>query len=344
MKITAKDLAALLGGSVEGDETVTAGNISKIDQSEPETLCFLANPKYEEYIYSCISSMVLVSREFVPKQPIKPTLIRVDDPYASFTFLLEKFAGIQNNKSGIEQPSFIDNTARLGKDIYVGAFGYIGQNVVLGDAVKIYPGSYIGDHTVIGDGTIVYAGVKIYHSTRIGKNCMIHAGTVIGSDGFGHAPQPDGTYKKIPQTGNVIIEDNVEIGAACTIDRATMGSTFIRKGAKLDNLIQVAHNADIGENTVIAAQAGVSGSTHIGPNCMIGGQVGFVGHISIAEGTKIGAQSGIMNSIEEPGKSWIGSPIYELRESFRMQAVYRNLPELQKRVNELEKMIKKLQS
>lgn len=343
MEITAKDLAELLGGTLEGDGMVTANQISKIDQSVSGTLSFLANPKYEEYIYSCVSSMVLVSKDFTPKKSISPTMIRVEDPYAAFTFLLEKFAAIQIEKSGIEQPSFIDTTAITGENIYVGAFAYIGKKVTLGNGVKIYPGSYIGDGTTIGDDSIVYAGVKIYHDTCIGKNCIIHAGSVLGADGFGHAPQPDGSYKKIPQIGNVIIEDDVEIGASCTIDRATMGSTFIRKGAKLDNLIQVAHNADIGPHTVIAAQAGISGSTSIGAHCMIGGQVGFVGHISVAEGTKIGAQSGIMNHISEPGKSWIGSPIYEIRDSFKMQAVYRNLPELQKRVNELEQIIRKLQ-
>jgi UDP-3-O-[3-hydroxymyristoyl] glucosamine N-acyltransferase len=342
MKVTAKELAYLLQGDIVGNEEVSIDSISKIDQSQPNTLSFLANPKYEEYIYTCLSAIVLVSKDFAPKQDITATLIKVADPYAAFTFLLEKYAEQSTNKKGIEQPSFIADSAVLGTDIYIGAFAYISAGVEVGNHTKVFPNVYIGEGVVIGENCIIYPGVNIYYGCKIGDNCIVHAGTVIGADGFGHAPQADGTYKKIPQTGNVVIESHVEIGANTTIDRATIGSTIIRKGVKLDNLIQVAHNADIGENTVIAAQTGVSGSTTIGSNCMIGGQVGFVGHIKVAEGSKIGAQSGIMNEIKESNKAWIGSPIYEIKQSFKMQAVYRNLPDLQSRVNELERLVKEL--
>jgi UDP-3-O-[3-hydroxymyristoyl] glucosamine N-acyltransferase len=344
MKITLEQLAQLLEGVVEGDPKAEVGNISKIDQSEPGTLSFLANPKYESYIYECKSTAVLVSHEFVAQKPISTSLIRVKDPYAAFTFLLEQFAAQMQKKSGIEPHSFISEGSKYGEEVYIGAFAYIGKDVTLGNKVQIYPNTYIGDGVTIGSGTIIYSGVQIYHSSVVGSNCIIHAGTVIGSDGFGHAPQADGSYKKIPQTGNVVIEDWVEIGANCTIDRATIGSTIIRKGVKLDNLIQVAHNVEIGENTVIAAQAGISGSTRIGKQNMIGGQVGFVGHITVADGTQIGAQSGIMKNIEEPNKAWIGSPIYEIRESFKMQAAYRNLPDIYKKMKELERAIQKLQN
>ncbi|MBI3235355.1 MAG: UDP-3-O-(3-hydroxymyristoyl)glucosamine N-acyltransferase [Bacteroidetes bacterium] len=344
MKVTAQELAYLLQGEVVGDEQATIDSISKIDQSLPNTLSFLANPKYEEYIYTCQSAIVLVSKDFTPKQPITTTLIKVSDPYAAFTLLLEKYAEQSTNKTGVEQPSFVADSAVVGENTYIGAFTYIAAGVEVGNNTKIFPNVYIGEGVVIGENCIIYAGVKIYYGCKVGSNCIIHAGTVIGSDGFGHAPQADGTYKKIPQTGNVVIENNIEIGANCTIDRATIGSTIIRNGVKLDNLIQVAHNVEIGENTVIASQTGISGSASLGKNCMIGGQVGFVGHIKVADGSKIGAQSGIMKDIKEADKAWIGSPIYEIKESFKMQAVYRNLPEMQKRINDLERMIEEIKN
>ncbi|MSQ79708.1 MAG: UDP-3-O-(3-hydroxymyristoyl)glucosamine N-acyltransferase [Flavobacteriaceae bacterium] len=343
MEITAEQLAAMLGGEIEGNPEVAVNNVSKLDDSKPSTLSFLANVKYVEYIYTCQSAIVLVSKDFNAEKPIAATLIRVEDPYAAFTLLLEQYAAmISKPPRGVDAQAAVASSAKVGEEVYIGTFTVVGENASIGNGCSIYPQVFLGNNVKVGKNTIIYPGVKIYHDCVVGSNCIVHAGTVIGSDGFGHAPQPDGSYKKIPQIGNVVIEDNVEVGSNCSIDRATMGSTIIRKGAKLDNLIQVAHNAEIGENTVLAAQTGLSGSTKLGSDCMIGGQVGFVGHVHIANGSKIGAQSGIMGNIEEPGKAWIGSPIYELRESFRMQAVYRNLPNLAKKVKELERELEKL--
>ncbi|MDZ4758193.1 MAG: UDP-3-O-(3-hydroxymyristoyl)glucosamine N-acyltransferase [Bacteroidota bacterium] len=343
MQITAKILAELTGGELVGNEYAVVKGVSKIDQSEPETLSFFANPKYENFLYTCKSSVVLVAKNFNPQQTITTTLIKVDDPYAAFTNLLEQYHQQQlPSYEGISEKASVHQSAVLGNHIYIGDFAVIEEGATIADGAMIYPQTYIGKNVKIGSGTIIYPGVKIYYNCEIGNNCIVHAGTIIGSDGFGHAPQPDRTYKKVPQMGNVIIYNNVEIGANCTIDRATMGSTIIKDGVKLDNLIQVAHNCEIGENTVIAALTGISGSSKLGQQCVIGGQVGFVGHVNIANGTQIGAQSGIMKDITEEKKAWIGSPIYELRESFKMQAAYRNLPEMAKRINELERIIKKL--
>ena len=288
--------------------------------------------------------MIIVNESLEITRPVNPTLIRVKDAYSGFAFLLEKYNEIisGSSKTGIEQPSYISPTATIGKDVYVGAFAYIGEHVVIGNGVKIYPGSYIGNNVVIGDDSKIFSGVKIYDECHLGSKVVIHSGSVIGGDGFGFAPQSDGTYKKIPQIGNVIIEDDVEIGANTTIDRATMGSTIIRKGVKLDNLIQVAHNVEIGEHTVIAAQTGISGSTKIGKNCLIGGQVGMVGHIHIADNTHINAQSGLSKSVNNPNTTLNGSPAFEYKSSLKSQAIFRNLPELQQRLQKLEETVQEL--
>ena len=286
------------------------------------------------------------NEDYELKQPVKATLIRVKDAYSSFAFLLEKYNEIQSNagKKGIEQPSYISKSASIGKNVYVGSFTYIGDNVLIGDNVKIYPGCYIGDNVVINEETKLFASVKIYDDCSVGARVTIHSGTVIGGDGFGFAPQKDGSFKKVPQIGNVIIEDDVEIGANTTIDRATMGSTIIKKGVKLDNLIQIAHNVEIGENTVIAAQSGISGSTKIGKHNMIGGQVGVVGHIQTANGTKVGAQSGITKSIATPNTSVNETPAFDYKASLKSQAIFRNLPDLQKRILELEQQLAALKN
>lgn len=328
------ELAAMLNGSVEGNGETILNTICKIEEGQPNGLSFLSNPKYIPFIYETKAGAVLVNNDMVFEKPVSATLIRVPDAYTAFTKILE-IAQSNQHKTGIEQPSFIDPTAKIGNGVYIGAFAYIGAHAQIGDNVKIYPQVCIGDHAIIADNTVIYAGVKIYNDSHIGQNVIIHASTVIGSDGFGHAPQADGSYKKIPQIGNVIIEDNVEIGSNCSIDRATFGSTIIRKGVKLDNLIQVAHNAEIGENTVIAAQAGVSGSTKLGKQCKVGGQVGFVGHIHVADGSQIGAQSGVHHAITEPNREWFGSPIMDKREAFRISLLLTKLPELFKKVKSL---------
>lgn len=319
-------------------------NIAKIEEAGDGMLSFIANPKYEEFIYSTQASILIVNENLVTERPVKPTLIRVKDAYSSFALLLEKYRQLVGNKTGIQQPSYIPASVKMGANVFVGAFAYLGENVVLGNNVKIYPGVYLGDNVIVNDDSVIYPGVKVYDNCVLGCRVILHAGCVIGGDGFGFAPQPDGSYKKVPQIGNVVIHDDVEIGANTTIDRATMGSTVIRKGVKLDNLIQVAHNVDIGTNTVIAAQTGVSGSTKIGKNCVIGGQVGMVGHIHIADNTKINAQSGLSKSITDPNTSWNGSPAFDYKSSLKSQAIFRNLPDLEKRVKELEDMVKQLLS
>lgn len=346
MQFTAQQIAALISGVVEGNPDIAVNKVGKIEEAGDGALSFIANPKYEEYIYTSNASVIIINDSFIPAQPVKPTLIRVKDAYSSFALLLEKYAEIMamTGKTGIEQPSYISSSAKIGKNVYIGAFSYIGDNVVIGDNVQIYPGCYVGDNAIINNNAKIYAGVKIYDSCVIGNRVIIHSGTIIGSDGFGFAPQADGSYKKIPQIGNVIIEDDVEIGSNTTIDRATMGSTIIRKGVKLDNLIQVAHNVEIGENTVIAAQAGISGSTKIGKNCIVGGQAGIVGHIKIADGTRINAQSGLSKSINTPGSAVTGSPAFEYKSSLKSQAIFRNLPEMQQKLQKLEQTVEYLQS
>ncbi|MGO4292927.1 UDP-3-O-(3-hydroxymyristoyl)glucosamine N-acyltransferase [Chitinophaga sp. RAB17] len=342
MQFSALQLATMLDGKLEGNPDVKVSNIAKIEEAGEGMLSFIANPKYEEFIYTTNASILIVNESLVIERPIKSTLIRVKDAYSSFALLLEQYRYLTGNKSGIQQPSYIPASVKMGENVFVGAFAYLGENVVLGNNVKIYPGVYLGDNVIVNNDSILYPGVKVYDNCIVGSRVMLHAGCVIGGDGFGFAPQPDSSYKKVPQIGNVVIHDDVEIGANTTIDRATMGSTVIRKGVKLDNLIQVAHNVDIGTNTVIAAQTGVSGSTKIGQNCVIGGQVGMVGHIHIADSTKINAQSGLSKSITIPNTSLTGSPAYDYKSSLKSQAIFRNLPDLEKRVKELEEMVKQL--
>lgn len=337
MKFTAQQIAELLKGSVEGNPQAEVSGLSKIEEGKPGTLSFLANPKYNAYIYTTKASIVIVNSTFEAESPVEATLIRVADAYKSFASLLEIYNQIVNDKKGIEQPSFVDPSATIGKDVYIGAFAYIGKNSVIGDGVKIYPQCYVGDNVVIKDNTTLFAGCRVYSFCQIGKECNLHAGVIIGADGFGFAPNEQNNYKKVPQIGNVIIEDHVEVGAGTTIDRATLGSTIIRKGVKLDNLIQIAHNVEIGENTVIAAQTGVAGSTKIGKNCMIGGQVGIVGHLSIANGVKIAAQSGIGTSITTEGEIVQGSPAFNISDYKRTYVVFKKLPQLERKINEIEK-------
>ncbi|WP_074417477.1 UDP-3-O-(3-hydroxymyristoyl)glucosamine N-acyltransferase [Hydrotalea sp.] len=343
MQFTAAQIALLIDGQVDGDATVAVTSFGKIEEAKAGQLSFLANPKYEDYLYHTQASIIIVNHNQTLKQPVKATLIRVPDAYAAFAALLTKYQKLVTEQlNGIEQPSFVAATAQLGDNIYIAAFVYIGKNAKIGNQVKLFPGVVIGDYVTIDDNTILHAGVKVYNHCQIGKNVTIHAGTVIGGDGFGFAPLNDGTYQKIPQIGNVIIEDNVEIGSNATIDRATIGSTIIRSGAKLDNLIQIAHNVEIGHHTVIAAQAGVSGSTKVGNHVMVGGQAGIVGHLTIADGSKINAQSGVSKAIKQPNSVVTGSPAYEYTAALRSQAASRKLPILEKKVMELEKMVQQL--
>jgi UDP-3-O-[3-hydroxymyristoyl] glucosamine N-acyltransferase len=342
MTFSATQIALLINGKVEGDAAVSVSSFGKIEEAKAGELSFFSNPKYEEYLYTTGASVIIINDGFELRQPVKATLIRVADAYSAFAVLLNKYQEIaQQQITGVQEPVYISKTASYGKNIFIGAFAYLGENVILGDNTKIYPNVYIGDNVKVGNNSTIYPGAKIYHNTVIGNNVIIHAGTIIGSDGFGFAPLPDGSYLKIPQIGNVIIEDDVEIGSNTTIDRATMGSTIIKAGAKLDNLIQVAHNVEIGNSTVIAAQTGISGSTKIGNRVLIGGQAGIVGHITIGDGAKINAQSGVSKSME-PGKSVTGSPAYEMTAALRSQAIARKLPEMEKRIKELEAVIKQL--
>lgn len=337
MQITAGEWCKLLDGNLEGDPAVLITHPAKIEEAAKGAISFIANAKYEPFAYTTGASAIILAKEMELKNKVQPVLIRVDQPYLSFTKVLEYFNNNHQNLIGTEAPTFIHETASIGSDVYLGAFSYIGKNVKLGNKVKIFPNVYVGEGVTIDDNSIVYAGTKIYPHCIIGKHCIIHAGVVIGADGFGFAPKPDGSYYKVPQLGNVVIEDQVEIGANSCIDRATLGSTVIRQGAKIDNLVQLAHNVEIGAHTVVAAQSGISGSTKIGKYCQIGGQVGFVGHIEIADGSKINAQSGVSKSIHEKNKAWNGAPAFEYMASLRAQSVFRNLPELEKRVQELER-------
>jgi UDP-3-O-[3-hydroxymyristoyl] glucosamine N-acyltransferase len=339
MEFTAKQISGLLGGRIEGDENVRVSKLSKIEEGVPGALSFLANPKYTSFIYSTKASLVIVNADFVAEQPVTATLIRVPNAYESFVKLLEIYNQVQRDKKGIEQPSFVSESAKVGKDCYIGAFAYIGNNAVIGNNVKIYPQVYIGDNVTVGDNTTLFAGVRIYSDCVIGKDCTLHTGVVIGADGFGFAPNAENNYKKVPQIGNVIIEDHVEVGANTCIDRATLGHTIIHKGVKLDNLIQIAHNVEIGENTVIAAQAGIAGSVKIGRDCMIGGQVGIAGHLTIAARVKVAAQSGIGKNITTEGEVVMGSPAFNYGDYQRTYVLFRKLPELEKRIQELEQLI-----
>jgi len=344
VEFTAAQIAALLGGKVEGDPEAKVCNVARIEDGAPGMLSFLANPKYIHYLYDTKSSIVLVNEDFEPTEKVTATMIRVKNAYDSFAQLLAIYQEYTNNKVGISEKAFISSDAEYGDNCYIGEFAYIGERVKIGQNVKIYPQSYIGDDAVIGDNTVIYAGVKLYAMTHIGKNCIIHAGAVLGADGFGFAPQPDGTYKKIPQIGNVLVGDNVEIGANTTIDRSTMESTKIHDGVKLDNLIQIAHNVEVGENTAMAAQVGISGSTHVGKNCIIAGQAGLSGHLTIADRTVIGPQAGLTKGVSTPGKSIIGSPAYDYNKFMKDVVRQRNIDKLEDRIVELEKKLADLLS
>jgi len=342
MNFTASQIALLVNGKIEGDANASVNSFGKIEEAKSGQLAFLANPKYEDHLYSTQASVIIISESLPLKESVGSTLIRVPDAYTAFATLLSKYQEMMTQQMlGIQQPSYIAKTASCGENIFVGAFAYLGENVTIGNNTKIFPGVFIGDDVKIGNGSIIHPGVKIYKECVIGDRVTIHAGTVIGSDGFGFAPQADGSFKKVPQIGNVIVENDVEIGANTTIDRATIGTSIIKAGAKLDNLIQVAHNVEVGNSTVIAAQAGISGSTKIGKGAMIGGQAGVVGHVQIGDGAKINAQSGVSKSIGA-GKAVTGSPAYDYTAALRSQAISRNLPELEKRVKELEALVKEL--
>lgn len=340
MEFSVNKIAALLNGSVEGNEEVMISGLGKIQEATSQQLSFLSNIKYEQYIYSTKAGAVLVANDFTPEKPVTTTLIKVDDPYAGFTMLLEEYhKAITFSKSGIEEPSFIGDNSIVGNEIYRGAFSYIGKNVTIGENVKIYPSAFIGDNCKIGNNTLIYAGTKLYEGTIVGNSCTIHSGAVLGSDGFGFAPQDNGSYKAIPQMGHVVLEDNVSIGANTVIDCATFqgDATKIKKGTKLDNLIQIAHNVTIGKNTVIAAQTGISGSTEIGDNCIFGGQSATVGHIKIANRTTLAAKSGIPKSITKEGQVLLGMIGFDIKKFLSSYALFKSLPDINQRLRELEK-------
>jgi UDP-3-O-[3-hydroxymyristoyl] glucosamine N-acyltransferase len=341
MQFTAAQIAGMLQGTIEGDAEATVSSLAKIEEGKPGTLTFLSNPKYTEYIYTTGASIAIVSNEFSPDKslPSTLTLIRVADAYGSFAKLLQAYNQLRQPKPGIDPKSHVSSSARVGDQVYIGAFSFIGEGAIIEDGVMIYPNSFVGDGVKIGKGSVVYAGVRIYADCVIGAHCTLHSGVIIGGDGFGFAPNSENNYSKVPQIGNVIIEDHVEVGSNTTIDRATLGSTIIRKGVKLDNLIQVAHNVEIGENTVIAAQTGIAGSTKIGKNCMIGGQVGIVGHLTIADGTKIAAQSGVGHDITDNDTIVQGSPAFGIMDYKKSYLGFRKLPELMKQISELQKKL-----
>ncbi len=336
MEFTASQIANLLEGEVEGNPEIAVYKLAKIEEGEKGSLTFLANPKYTSYIYSTEASVTIVNKDFVPEQELSTTLIKVDDAYKSFSKLLEYYNKVKLNKTGLEDPVFISKSAVYGDNFYMGAFSYLGNRVNIGENVKIYPNVYIGDNVQIGNDVVVFAGAKIYSESIIGNDCVIHSGAIIGADGFGFTPNDNGEYSKVPQTGNVILEDNVDVGAGTTIDRATLGSTILRKGVKLDNQIQIAHNVEIGENTAIAAQTGVAGSTKIGKNCLIGGQVGIVGHITIGDRVKIQAQSGIGRNVKDD-EVLQGSPALNYGDYNKSYVHFKNLPKIVNKINEIDK-------
>lgn len=343
MEFTATQIATFLSGTIEGNPDVKVYNVAKIEEGAPGMLSFLANPKYSQYLYTTQSSIVLINNDFELQDKVSATLIRVPNAYDAFAQLLGLYQQFMQSKSGVSSLSFISKDATYGDDVYIGEFAFIGERAKIGNRVKIYPQVYIGDDVVIGDDTVIYAGAKLYAQSVVGQSCILHSGCVIGADGFGFAPQEDGSYKKIPQIGNVVLGNNVEIGANTCIDCATMGSTRINDGVKLDNLIQIAHNVELGKNTAIAAQTGVSGSTKIGSNCVIAGQVGFVGHIHIADGTKIGAQSGILGNVKRNGEELMGSPAFNIKDYLKSSVHIKNLDKLVRRVEALEKQLKEKQ-
>ncbi len=343
MEFTAKLLAEYLQGELEGNPDVVVSNVSKIEEGSPGTLTFLANPKYTRFVYTTQASIVLVDRGFKPEKPISATLIRVDNPYQSLAVLLEMAEQqMKVARKGVHELAYVHESASLGEGVYAGPFSVVSEKARIGNNVQIFPHVYIGENCSVGDNTILYPGVKVYHGCVIGKHCIIHGGTIIGSDGFGFAPKSDSNYQKVPQIGNVVIEDEVEIGANTAVDRATMGSTIIRRGAKLDNLVQVAHNVKIGENTVMAGQSGIAGSTRIGKNCMMGGQAGIIGHLHIADNVKIAAQSGVTSSIKTEGDVVQGAPSFNFGKYQKSYVFFRKLPELNARIDALEKELREL--
>lgn len=340
---TALQIANSINAKIEGNENMSVNSFRRIEDAQEGDLTFLANPKYEQFLYTSKASIIIISEKLELKSPISATLLRVEDPYSAFAALLKIYQEYKINfKSGTEPNAFVSEKAVLGENVYIGAFAYVSDGVKIGANAKIFPGVFLWNNVEIGENTILYPSVSVYADCKIGADCTLHAGCVIGADGFGFAPQADGSFEKVPQIGNVILEDNVEVGANATIDRATIGSTIIKKGVKIDNLVQIAHNAEIGENTVIAAQAGISGSTKLGRNIMIGGQAGLVGHISIADYVRINAQSGVTKSITENKKAVTGSPAFDYSSALRSQSVSRRLPELEQRISELEKLVKSL--
>ena len=345
MEFSAEQIAEILKGKIIGEPTITVNGLAKIEEGRTGTLSFLSNPKYENYIYTTASSICIVNDSFIPSKalPKTLTLIKVEDAYACFAKLLEVYSNLSKKQAVIEQPTFVDESAKIAPGVYLGAFTYVGKNVEIGENCSIYPNTYLGDNVKIGKQTTLYSGVSIYDACTIGENCILHAGVVVGSDGFGFAPDEHGVYQKIPQIGNVIIENNVEIGANSTIDRATMGSTIIRKGVKIDNLCQVAHNVEIGENTAMAAQVGIAGSAKIGKRVMIGGQAGISGHLEIADETKIVAQSGVPSSVKK-AITLMGSPSFPIDDFKRSFIGFRKLPQLMNRINELEAKLEALTS
>lgn len=344
MNFTARIIAESLNGAVDGNPDEIVKDVAKIEEGAPGSLSFLANPKYEKYIYTTKASVVIVNKDFKPEREVTATLIRVNNAYEAFASLLDLYEKNKPRKTGIAKMSSISENAEVGKDVYVGEFAVISAGAKIGNNVQIYPQVYVGEHVTVGDHTVLYPGVKIYHECSVGSHCVLHAGVIIGADGFGFVPNEENNYRKVPQVGTVIIEDHVEVGANTTIDRATMGSTIVRKGVKLDNLIMVAHNVEIGDNTVIAGQSGIAGSTRIGKNCMLAGQVGLIGHINIADGVKIAAQSGIIKDIRKEGVAIQGSPGMDFREYYKSYAIFRKLPQLSEQIRDLEKEMKSLKN
>lgn len=343
MKYTAQQIATLIGGTIEGNPDAEVWQLCKIEEGQPGGISFLANPKYTHYIYNTHSSVVIVSNTFEPEQPFAATLVRVENPYLAFASLLKAYNESQLDKKGIASEAFISDSATLGKDCYVGPFAYIGENVKIGNNVKIYPQVYVGDNCSIGDNTTIFAGARLYHYTMVGQRCILHSGAVLGADGFGFAPREDGSYDKVDQIGNVVVEDDVEIGANTTIDRATMGSTIIHNGVKIDNLCQIAHNVQVGSHTAMASQSGIAGSSKVGSQCVLAGQVGIVGHIEVGDKVIIAAQSGVTNNVSD-GQTILGSPAIDLAKQRRNYIYTRNMERLVNRIDALEKQIKQMQN
>ena len=344
MEFTAQQIADFLGGEIQGNPSIKVSDFSKIEEGKPGTLSFLSNPKYSQYIYDSQASIILVNKDFLPEREVQSTLILVDDAYQSLAKLLSMVDQAKPRKTGISPLAYIASSAVVGENAYIAPFVYIGDNVTIGKNVSLHPHSCVEEGAKLGENVILFSGVKVYYNCVIGNNCTLHSGSVIGSDGFGFAPSEDGSYKKIPQMGNVVLEDNIEIGANSVVDRATLGSTIIRQGVKIDNLVQIAHNVEVGVNTVIAAQTGISGSTKLGKQCILGGQVGIAGHLHIADGTSFGAQTGVPNNIKVPNHAFQGYPAIPVMTFHRASVVYKNLPELQKTVYELQKKIQELEN